>query len=63
MCQVELIETLKTQTPELFILNNFNKISILPKLGVAGSIPVSRSNLSVTPTNHVVELQDPANSS
>ena len=53
MCQVELVETLKILTPEPFLFSNFNKISILPKLGVAGSIPVSRSILSVTPMKHV----------
>ena len=33
----------------------------LPKLGVAGSIPVSRSIHSVTKMNPVGVLQDPAN--
>ena len=36
MCRVELVETLKTLTPELFLLNNFNNINDLAKVEVAG---------------------------
>ena len=43
MCQVELVETLKTLTLEPKYIENIDRINDLAKVEVAGSNPVSRS--------------------